>query len=113
MMVVPRIARREVQDLAPGTGEVLAAPLARGLDRRCCPCGRFEHAVDCLGQRIAGETPRSEDQLAVGVEINEAADASGLGSEFGGEAVEGLVLGRVAGGYSAVGLPAGVGGRAA
>ena len=111
MVVVARIARREVQNLTPGAGKVLAAPLTRRLDGRrragCC----LEHAVDGFGEGIAGETPGREDELAVGVEVDEAADAVwSSGGEFGGEAVDGAVLGRVAWSEAAVGLPAWVGG---
>lgn len=114
MVVIPRIARREVQNLTPRTGEVRAVSLTRSFDRRRRARRRFEHAIDALGQGIAGETPRREDQLAVRMEIDKTADAMRFArGESGGETVEGGVLGGVAWSDSAVGLPAGVRGGAA
>jgi hypothetical protein len=47
------------------------------------------------------------------VEVDEAADSGAASGEFGRQAVDGLVLGRVARGLAAVGLSARVGSRAA
>lgn len=112
IMVIPRIARREVQNLTPRSGEVLAAPLARSLDGSRRPVRNFDHARQRCGQRVAGETPGGQDQLAVRVEVDERAD-SGARGEGSGERVHGRVFGRVAGRDAAVGLAAGVGRGAA
>lgn len=88
MMMIPRISSREVQNLTSGARKVRAIPCARGFDSSCGSRGGVEHAVDSLRQGIAGETPGREDELAVGVEVDEAADTMGAtGREFGGEAV--------------------------
>jgi hypothetical protein len=57
MVVVARIARREVQNLTPWSGQVRAVSRARRLNRRRRASSRFEHAVDGFGQRVAGEAP--------------------------------------------------------
>lgn len=114
MVVIPRIARREVQNLTPRSRNVLTPPLARSLNSSSRPSRCLKHAVNRLRQRVAGETPRREDQLRVRVEVDEGADAGTLGvGQADGEAVDGLVLGRVAWRDAAVGLPAGVGRGAA
>lgn len=109
MVVIPRIACRKVQDLAPGPGKILAAALACGFNRCRRARGYFEHAVDRFWQRVAREAPGREDQLAVGVEVDEAADAGASCREFRGEAVDGVVLRRIAWGQATVGLPARIG----
>jgi hypothetical protein len=129
VVVIARIAGGEVQDLAAGPGQVLALSRAGRFDRGGGPGGGGEHAVDGFGERVAGEAPGGEDQLAVGVEVDEGADAgggavggggggvgsniAGQGGELDGKAVYGFVLWRVAWGFAAVGLAAGVWGRAA
>ena len=125
MVVVARIARREVQNLTTRPGQVLAAACAGTLNCSSRSGGSLEHAADGFGERRAGEAPGGEDELAVGVEVDEGADsgagggavgASGVAfrrGEFDGQAVYGTVLGRVAWGFSTVGLAAGVWGRAA
>ena len=125
MVMIPRIARREVQNLATRPGQVLAAACAGTLNCSSRAGGSLEHAADGFGERGAGEAPGGKDQLAVGVEVDEGADAGAGGGavgaggvafrrgEFDGQAVYGAVLGRVAWGFSTVGLAAGVWGRAA
>jgi hypothetical protein len=97
MVVIARIARGEVQDLAPRAGEVFARARAGAFDRERGAGGGGEHAVDGGGERRAGEAPGGEDQLAVGVEVDEGADAGvgggvgcgvgAVGGEFDGQAV--------------------------
>jgi len=123
VMMVARVTGREIQNLTTRSRQILAATRAGRFNcSRCSGCD-FEHAVDRFRERIAGEAPGSEDELAVGVEVDEGADAgasgvrgggvAGRGGEFDGQAVYGLVLGRVAWGFTTVGLAAGVWSRAA
>lgn len=114
MVVIPRISRREIQNLTPWPGEVRAIPSAGRFDGCCCSSSGFEHPIDRFREGITRKTPRRENQLAVRMEVDETANPMGFArGEFGGEPVEGGVLGGVAWGDSAVGLPAGVGGGAA
>jgi len=78
MMVIPRIAGREIQNLTPWTRKVGAVPLTRSFNRRRRASRRFQHPINRLGQGIAGETPRRENQLAVRMEVHETADAVGF-----------------------------------
>jgi hypothetical protein len=90
MMVISRITSREIQNLTARAGQILAPSRTSRFDGRGGSGSRFEHAIDGLRERVAGEAPGGEDQLAVGVEVDEGANA-------GGRAVTGAVGRGVAG----------------
>lgn len=78
VVVIARIACGEVQNLTPRTGQVFTPARGSRFDGRRRARGGFEHAVDGFRERVAGEAPGREDQLAVGVEVDEAADSGSL-----------------------------------
>lgn len=106
MVVIPRVTRGEIQDLASRPGFVLSAVVA--LDPSGETLGNLDHARQARWQhlRIAGEAPWSEDEVTVAVEVDIRTNASLGSTEFLGEGRNDLVLGRVTGCEAAIRLAA-------
>ena len=82
MMVIPRIPRREVQNLAARTRLICAVALAGRLDGPCCRVRDFHHPVDRGGERIAAVPPGRQHELPVAVEVDEGDSLALLARTF-------------------------------
>lgn len=113
MMVIPRVPRREVQNLAPRARLVRAIPRTGGLDRPRRRVGNLHHPPDRLRERIATVPPGRQHELPVAVEVDERPDPPGGLCQLSRQCVQRRVLRRVPRREAAVRLPAGIGGGAA